>query len=216
MAGARLGDASRPRRLPRLLRLLSLAGRARQGGGHHRPPERRPLRARHRRGLERGRVARLRHALPGASGSASISSRRRAIVLRAALRRRARHASTGKQLQLAGRRSATRSRCRSACASGSAGRARSACSASSRGTPTAGTCRSWRRRSSRTGTRRSTAGASASGAIPRAIIRTVNLGLAVGADARRGPPPGGEPAAHVRADDGLRAAGASSWVRRPR
>ena len=54
----------------------------------------------------------------------------------------------GKQVHVE-TRSASRARCRSACGSGSAGRARSACCASSRATPTAGTYRSWRPRSTR-------------------------------------------------------------------
>ena len=58
-----------PRRLPRVLRRLPQPGRAAEGGRHHRPPERRALRARPRRGLERERVPRLRHAVPAHQGS---------------------------------------------------------------------------------------------------------------------------------------------------
>ena len=70
-------------------------------------------------------------------------------MLRRLLRRRARHVP--RQAGAPGRR-ALRAAAGAGrgCGCGSAARARSACCASSRATPTAGTCRSWRPRSSRT------------------------------------------------------------------
>ena len=121
-------------------------------------------------------------------------------------RRRARDVRTGSRCSST-TRSASRARCSRSCGSGSAGRARSGCCASSRVTPTAGTCRSSRRRSARSGTPCSTSGARRSGATRATIIRTVNVGLAIGADDAARPPPGRAAAEDVRRHDRLGAPG---------
>src|SRR5439155_1737348 len=88
---ARLGDQAGAGRLPGLLRLLPARRAAREGGGHHRPPERRALRARHRRGIERDRGACLRHPVPVDQGAARPVGGDGEDPARP-LRRRARHA----------------------------------------------------------------------------------------------------------------------------
>ena len=130
-------------RLARLLRRLPPPRGARERDGDARPGRGRPHRARSRRRLAAERVRRVRHALRQrpANGCACSTSTSSAC---AGCSRRTRTTFDGRVLHAAPTRSASRSRCRRGCRSGSAAAARRSRCASPRSTPTAGTCRSSR------------------------------------------------------------------------
>ena len=93
MAALAARRRARARRLPGVLRRLPQSRRARQGGRHHRPPERRALRARLGAGWNEAEFRAFGMPFPPIKDRLDLLEET-AIVLRRLLRRRARHLRT--------------------------------------------------------------------------------------------------------------------------